>query len=1028
MSLKAWYPFDGNFKNQGTGSLSLTQVTAPAYVSPGKLGSKALSTGAFKWTAEQTASVFNNQTISIAFWIKVTDASGSQILFGNNDRRHYALFNYPTMNDLHFSWKKEMPSSDVWTSGNTVVTGAFPTNVWTHCCVVYDNPNGYIYINGQLKQTFSGSNPITAFDYETEVVHSSSKRQLQDLRVYNHALSPREVKLLAQGLILHMPLKDGNMESTTNLATYPSYKGTTSRGWDAALHAKAVDVTGNWSHGYNSGVSSSATGYHAHWEIIDGIATIVFPDINSALGLGHRWLGINLSGMQAKIGAGVTYTVSFDAKASVEGLYMSSGFYYRNGSDTGNNFHDGTEYIPLSTNWKRYSYTRTTKTTMNTNENASMYFYGHEKSSGVVNSVNGVSYVRNIQIELKDHATTYTPTSRTAFVSDNSGYNRQGTVVGTVKTVANSARYNCCLYQSDGRSNYIKSGTLTMPSDKVTLSCWFKASAAGYSDYHIPISFRADAAPNSSGENYELSVDPNGKLRSGFKINGSRSAATASSQSSSMLDGKWHMLTTTFDGSTIRRYFDGQEIAANATSVSGALSGGSGNILVGNYNGTTYGSKAAYTSDVRIYATALSADDIKLLYETRATITDKNDLMTYEFIEDSPANIKFTSAGSSRSGGVNETIPTFGMPIKHLSDGSTWARINWLDLKTDKTVFSSTNEVAKCINKSNRFSLMERVDDFIGKRFKITNLMPAVTSANYSNLTLDNTYKRHGTGSIKITGTTSVNEVTFNPTTAIYYTPGHTYYCRCDILQETVQGSCDMYWKVAEPYLMGGKKTSAAKTWAIASAVRAASAVINRNGSDWDAGNYSARWDYNNSKADGAMWFNGFMLIDLTEAFGAGKEPTAAWCDANIPYFVGTKTIEIDDSSVGWYEFMLTYPSKSLVEYNRWKQTNSPNVAANAGTGFVKITQGITQTQSSYFQPLTKSASSGSAVYCTNTSNNWWSPIGQLTLYNSTGIPAADGSTQTEMELWIRIDTLPTKKRLSMFDNKYIQTFNIYEI
>ena len=30
------------------------------------------------------------------------------------------------------------------------------------------------------------------------------------------------------------------------------------------------------------------------------------------------------------------------------------------------------------------------------------------------------------------------------------------------------------------------------------------------------------------------------------------------------------------------------------------------------------------------------------------------------------------------------------------------------------------------------------------------------------------------------------------------------------------------------------------------------------------------------------------MLVDLTEAFGAGKEPDQAWCDENIPYFEGS--------------------------------------------------------------------------------------------------------------------------------------------
>jgi hypothetical protein len=61
MSLKAWYPFDGNIDNYGVGNLNLTQITAPAYVSAsGKVCNKALSTGAFKWTAAQTASVLNN--------------------------------------------------------------------------------------------------------------------------------------------------------------------------------------------------------------------------------------------------------------------------------------------------------------------------------------------------------------------------------------------------------------------------------------------------------------------------------------------------------------------------------------------------------------------------------------------------------------------------------------------------------------------------------------------------------------------------------------------------------------------------------------------------------------------------------------------------------------------------------------------------------------------------------------------------------------------------------------------------------
>ena len=71
-----------------------------------------------------------------------------------------------------------------------------------------------------------------------------------------------------------------------------------------------------------------------------------------------------------------------------------------------------------------------------------------------------------------------------------------------------------------------------------------------------------------------------------------------------------------------------------------------------------------------------------------------------------------------------------------------------------------------------------------------------------------------------------------------------------------------------------------------------ASARINRT--SFTNGSYPLRVDYDCIGNSGAMWFDGIMLIDLTEAFGLGFEPTKAWCDENIPYFTGEKVISID--------------------------------------------------------------------------------------------------------------------------------------
>jgi hypothetical protein len=134
------------------------------------------------------------------------------------------------------------------------------------------------------------------------------------------------------------------------------------------------------------------------------------------------------------------------------------------------------------------------------------------------------------------------------------------------------------------------------------------------------------------------------------------------------------------------------------------------------------------------------------------------------------------------------------------------------------------------------------------------------------------------------------------------------------------------------------------------------------------------------------MWFDGFMLIDLTATFGSGKEPTAAWCDANIPYFIGTKDIEINDNSVGWYEFMLTYPSLSETLYNRWKQTSSPNDTSVINYIPIEIawpahSAGIRR-------------HGGNCVYDCDSGSTWYAPIGQTAAWTEGKyIPAADGSS-----------------------------------
>jgi hypothetical protein len=119
-------------------------------------------------TPEQTALVLNNEEISFCFWIKPIN-TGHTLIFGNesmsaNNNRKFSLFQYPTANDLHLSWMNDAANT---TFLGTVITGAFPSNTWTHCTITYKNPVCKIYLNGELKTTLNGVSNSSSFAYNT---------------------------------------------------------------------------------------------------------------------------------------------------------------------------------------------------------------------------------------------------------------------------------------------------------------------------------------------------------------------------------------------------------------------------------------------------------------------------------------------------------------------------------------------------------------------------------------------------------------------------------------------------------------------------------------------------------------------------------------------------------------------------------------------------------------------------------------------------------------------------------------------
>ena len=98
------------------------------------------------------------------------------------------------------------------------------------------------------------------------------------------------------------------------------------------------------------------------------------------------------------------------------------------------------------------------------------------------------------------------------------------------------------------------------------------------------------------------------------------------------------MVTGTFDKTNVKIYIDGVLKGTTATGSTNGIKYNTSNVLLIGAEVSGGQTPASNTfvgnmSDVRVYATALSADDIMELYHTSASIDNKGNLHTYEVVE-----------------------------------------------------------------------------------------------------------------------------------------------------------------------------------------------------------------------------------------------------------------------------------------------------------------------------------------------------------------------------------------------------------
>lgn len=548
-------------------------------------------------------------------WVYHADNSRA-ILFGDYSLSGSINFNIElyTSHSVRFYWGGAPDTS----GSHTLVT----QGGWTHIAIVYNGADIKFYKNGILTDTYVGTLTIknkNSGDYylgrDVRTGTTALNGKMNDFRIYDHALSPLEVKHIAQGLILHYPLNRGGWGNDNILInTHFDSRYTQSTGWDTTKNG--TQLASSWG-GYNGGVSNPSTVYHAHLKEFNG--EWVYEYTKTA---NESWLGISQGELQSKLVAGKTYTFSWE-EYHVDGTNrVGTGLYYYKTGATSANFHLGireaAEVIREIGRWQKYIYTFTAPSDADWSKNMSWYIYGHYNG-------NGTFYVRHIKLEEGSVATPWCPNSSDTFATimglndnieyDTSGYGNNGTKIGTFSYNSDTPKYNVSTKFS---ANTIKNISFNFTSNTWTVAFWYYYDTAP-SAYQGFLCLSRNAGGDADKK---LAAMPNSSYI-WFKFENTQLTV------SSLKIKVWTHIVMTFDGTNGRVYEDG--VLKGTTSTASSIYTDCDDFVIGARANAANATATACQlvgnmSDVRIYATALSADDVKSLYQNSAYIDNQGNI------------------------------------------------------------------------------------------------------------------------------------------------------------------------------------------------------------------------------------------------------------------------------------------------------------------------------------------------------------------------------------------------------------------
>ncbi len=567
MSLQVWLPLTKDLRQQGLSNVMVINNGA-TFNSTGKLGGcyyfNRSSSNYLKINNPLTSSA---NGVSMAFWVKLPSngsVNDQLVHIGNGSgwtNNRFTCFVRGGNSTLIFCCGDGTNSTQY-----NCVSSALTLNQWIHVTCTYKLNKMMIYLNGVLDKEYNTS-IVPSFTNVAYIgigagpnVTEPATAYLNDVRIYDHCLSPMEVKELAKGLVLHYPLNRN--------------------GWGQE-------------------------------NLILNSSNISVNKLNNALDSRTEYWAANLGQSYANFTGGEKVILSFDCEMIVRTLPVYFIVYNTNNkgpiqfptttiSSQINNLNPSVgDTVKLRIKVPATMIKRDSPTTTNN----FIEFYTNY-------GTNNFYKITNLKLEIGEIATPWCPNSADTLATtmglnstteyDCSGFCNNGTRTGTFTWTSNTAKY--AISQDCIGTNYIH---LAPPSTEVqTIAIWANWKA-------IPSGQSVILVDNGSGIGLGL-------MNTGILCSTSGAGSSYTFSKASLVANTWYHFVVVKTGMTTRKlYINGVEQTATSNTSNWTFAV---NELQLGKRSTTSDGFIGKLSDFRCYATALSADDVKSLYQNCATI------------------------------------------------------------------------------------------------------------------------------------------------------------------------------------------------------------------------------------------------------------------------------------------------------------------------------------------------------------------------------------------------------------------------